>query len=138
MKSNAVAISAAALALCMLGCAKDELVVEKLPGGSVTQHSCTRIPVRLNIDSLSHCDPWDSTMTIVTCTCDTVDLRPEHLPPDLEFDRWTIDQDGHHTSSTLFELDTLTRSAHLQIVFEHHPGDYHVQIPVILRMDACK
>lgn len=137
MRSKAVALPAAALALCFLGCAKDELVVEKIPSTG-TQHLCTRVLVDLNIDSLSHCDPWDSTMTIITCSCDTVDLRPTHVPPDLEFDRWTIDQDGHHSNSTLFELDTLTRTTHLQIVFEHDPGEYHVQIPVIVRMDACK
>lgn len=137
--NNAITVPtfAALFLLALFGCAKDELTVEKLQG-SAPQHSCTRLFVELNIDSLVHCDPWDSTLTIATCSCDTIDLRPTHIPPDLEFERWTIDQDGHISGSTLFNLDTLTLSSHLQIVFEHEPGNFHVQVPVVVQLEQCK
>ena len=127
----------AAAVLLFLGCAKDEVVVEPIPDPA-SQHACARLSVQLNIDSLAHTAPWDSTTTLLVCRCDTVELRPVNIPPDLEFERWSIDQGAGNTSTGMFVLDTLTRDADLRIIFEHEPGDYHVQIPVRVRFNACE
>ncbi len=127
----------AASALLLSACAKDEMVVEPIPD-PVSHHQCARLRVQLNIDSLSHVAPWDSTTTISLCTCDTVELRPVNIPPDLEFERWSIDQGAGTISSAMFVLDTLTRDAELRLVFEHEPGNYHVQVPVKVRFHPCE
>jgi hypothetical protein len=123
--------------LLLSACAKDEVVVEPIPG-PVSKHDCTRLRVQLNIDSLSHVAPWDSITTISVCSCDTVELRPANIPPDLEFERWSIDQGAGITSTTMFVLDTLTRDADLRVIFDHEPGHYHVQVPVRVRFNYCE
>ena len=110
-------------ALLLAACNKDELTVTSTAPPANT-HTCKRVIVELNIDSLTNCDPpgpGDPDLEYTICACDTLELRPVNLPPGFDFEYWEIEQGTKHHEYGEHVLDTITAPSELSLVFHHGP-----------------
>lgn len=127
----------AAFVLLWSACAKDELTVES----TAVPKTCERVTVELDVDSLANCDPggpggpWHHHLDVTLCACDTLVLQPVNMPPNADFDHWTIDQGPQDVQFHGFVLDTITVSTELW--FNYHQGPMHEHLRVDVDVESC-
>lgn len=116
----------AAALLMMASCKKDELTVVS----TANPHTCEKRIVELDMDSLLQCQnppPGQADLELTICDCDTIAFIPMNVPPQYEFEGWTIDQGLDNVHQDALILDTITVASELWMTFDNvGPGHEHL------------